>query len=100
LPCPLTIEGKIDLHAAILKLREIGIRSVMIEGGARIISHILTRSWRTWRSSRFARYGLGGLRLAETPLNRSSGYPGLEDLIYEQAGRDLVIWGKLKESKV
>jgi riboflavin biosynthesis pyrimidine reductase len=98
--CPLTSEGKIDLHTAVRKLREFGIRSLMIEGGARIISFVLTRRLADLAVITLCPVWLGGLRLMETPLNRSSGWPGLEDPVYEPAGRDLVIWGKMKERKL
>jgi 3,4-dihydroxy 2-butanone 4-phosphate synthase/GTP cyclohydrolase II len=98
--CPLTAEGKIDLHAAVRKLREFGIRSLMIEGGARIISHVLTRRLADLAVITLCPVWLGGLRLTETQLNRSSGWPSLEDPIYEPAGGDLVIWGKMMERKL
>ena len=96
--CPITTEGKVDLHAAFRKLREFGIRSLMIEGGVRIISHVLARRLADLAVITICPLWLGGLRLLESPLNRSSGWPGLEGPVYEAAGRDLVIWGKMKES--
>jgi GTP cyclohydrolase II len=98
--CPLTDEGKVDLYVAIRKLRAIGIRSLMIEGGARIISHVLTHRLADLAVITLCPVWLGGLRLSESPLSRSSGWPGLEDPVYEPAGRDLIIWGKMKECKL
>jgi riboflavin-specific deaminase-like protein len=98
--CPVQDDGWIDLRVAIRKIRDLGIRTLMVEGGARVIATMLTKRLADLAVITISPVWLGGLHLTEVMLERSSGWPGLENPVYETMGRDLVVWGKMKESKL
>lgn len=87
--------GQIDLPRVLRRLGEMGIRSVMVEGGARVIasflSHRLGHQLVVTIGPRF----VGGVRpvggATETCL-----YPHLDRTIYEQWGPDMVLAADLE----
>ncbi len=94
--------GWIDLGSLLGELAELGIRNVMVEGGARVISSFLSQRLVDWIVITIAPTLLGGLHALENPLvtltqdGRPSGnLPNLEYSAYEQIGRDLVFWSAL-----
>jgi GTP cyclohydrolase II len=95
----------LDLNAALVKLGELGIRSLMVEGGARVITSFLENRLVDYVVLTLVPVFVGGLRSVENPLYENHGAPlpvnthGLPHLSgahYERHGEDLVIVGRLE----
>ena len=90
-----------DLPALLLCLYKMGIRSLMVEGGARVISSFLAGGLVDQVVLTIAPVFLGGLRAVEGNVAeiRRGGAHGHSLRLWEvgstQAGDDLIIWGKL-----
>ena len=98
--------GWIDLGALLRELADLGIRKLMVEGGARVISSFLSLRLVDWIVITIAPTLLGGLHALENPLvscapdgRQSSNLPNLEYSAYEQVGQDMVFWSALSWSK-
>ncbi len=95
--------GWVDLHALLPLLAEQGIRSLMVEGGARVITSFLTQRLVDQAVITLAPTLIGGLRAVESLHDgdgrRASGpgsFPQLIDPVYKRLGADLVAWGRLR----
>lgn len=93
LSLPPDLEGHVDLHALILELGRLGIRSVMIEGGARLIGSLLAQDLVDFAVLTLVPRFVEGQRISLTGLVPS----GLSfvDPTYIQAGQDILVWGEL-----
>lgn len=94
LPVASTSNGEVDLKAALETIGEHGIDSVMIEGGARIITSILKRQLADHLVLTIASVVVGGLRAVENL--QDIGPPVIARLDkprYQWCGNDLVIRG-------
>ncbi len=96
LTLPANAQGGVDLSVLLSELQQIGIRQVMVEGGARIITSFLAEQLVDSLILTIAPHLLGGLRGVRnlnlpTPVER----PHLENLQHRQVGKDLIVWGKL-----
>ena len=91
---PAEANGRIHLAALLERLGALSIDSLMVEGGAQVISAFLTADLVDQVAITIAPVFLGGLRAVETqqPLPM---LPRLQDVGYERKGDDLVVWGKL-----
>lgn len=94
--------GWVDLHSLLSALANLGIKSVMVEGGARVITSFLSQHLVDWVVITIAPTFLGGLHALENPLiSCSQGCINLNDLPefknvgYEQVGKDIVFWSAL-----
>jgi len=90
--------GGIRLSDLFCWLREQQVNSLMIEGGSKVISSILTECLGDQLVLTIAPkfFGRNGVRAVET-LNcvRSLSEPCLSNITVEQLGDDLVVWGNL-----
>ncbi|MGD8251817.1 MAG: RibD family protein [Desulfobacterales bacterium] len=90
--CDLDARGRIDLHHLMGMIKKKGISSLMVEGGARVItSFILARLVDLFVITISPRL-VAGLQVLEPPRARSNGALALADIYYEQMGTDMVIW--------
>jgi len=88
--------GGVDLAAAFEILRARGIRSVFVEGGAKIITSILAADLADQVVLTIAPHFLGGVRSVEPLLGRGPNRrPELADIACEMIGDDLVVQGSL-----
>jgi 3,4-dihydroxy 2-butanone 4-phosphate synthase/GTP cyclohydrolase II len=88
---PKTPNGRVDLDALFCRLGRHGIASVMVEGGASIITSIIESDLAHQLVVTVAPRLLGGVR-AVGSLERASGArPGLVRVRYQQAGNDLLV---------
>ena len=90
--------GRISLAALLECLGEMGIRRLMVEGGASVINSFLAQGLADLLVITIAPVLLGGLRSVETGLQLDPGNPTIPRLIqveYEQFGEDLVVIGLL-----
>ena len=92
---PAEAPGRIDLEALLRELAARGISSLMVEGGAGVITSFLASRRVDQLVLTVAPTMVGGLRaLARQPEHDSPGLPRLCDLRYQQLGDDLIVWGK------
>ena len=88
--------GQVDLQHLMSKLSQLGINSLMVEGGAAVITSFLTSHLVDRLVITIAPMIVGGLNAIE-PLQRSSGNP-LPQLVrtrYQKLGNDIVLLGDL-----
>jgi GTP cyclohydrolase II len=97
---PRTAEDQVDLATLLDELGRHGIRSLMVEGGA----EILTSFWREGLAQQaiitIAPILLGGLPAVRAPLYTLNGaglhFPRLRRLQSFSAGEDLILWGEIE----
>lgn len=90
LPLPANLQGEIDLPSLLDALGLRGVTSLMVEGGAQVISSFLREQLVDQFILTIAPILVGGLRAVE---NIGAPFPRLNDLAIEQMGADLVLWG-------
>ncbi len=93
---PLNSDGHVDLGAALVRLGELGVGTVMLEGGAQVITACLAERRPHFVILTLAPVFVGGLRsvsglLAGDPARM----PRLHEVGSEQLGDDLILWGNL-----
>jgi GTP cyclohydrolase II len=87
--------GGIDLTALLSKLAGMGITSLMVEGGAQVITSFITSRLVDQVIVTVAPVLVGGLRVLESSLSLPLGhFPRLAQVSFHQVGQDLVLWGK------
>jgi GTP cyclohydrolase II len=84
--------GRPDLAFALPLLAEAGIASIMVEGGARVISTFLTQGLADYAAITIAPRFLAGLP-ALSKAGDMPPLPALGEVTYSQAGDDLIVWG-------
>jgi 3,4-dihydroxy 2-butanone 4-phosphate synthase/GTP cyclohydrolase II len=89
---PSTLRGQVDLRALFVLLGEIGIRSVMVEGGASIIAGIIRQRLADYAVVTIAPRYVPGISV--TPPS-SQATAALNHPTYTQAGSDMIVWGDL-----
>lgn len=94
--------GWVDLESLLISLANLGIKSVMVEGGARVITSFLHEHLVDRIVITIAPTFLGGLHALENPLAsgnskdaKLTGLPEFEKVGYEQVGKDMVFWSAL-----
>lgn len=88
-------QSLIDLTALLELLGEKGVNSLMVEGGAQIITNFLTSRLVDQVVVTIAPVVVGGLRVVDNLGFFNSGhFPRLRQVIYQQVGEDLVIRGE------
>lgn len=102
LPLPSDSVG-IDLEKLLSTLLEMGIHSLMVEGGARVLTSFLRQKLADWAMITIAPYFVGGLRTIAEPLSTTipspatvTTFPKLKAWQWRTFGDDLVVWGTLK----
>jgi len=98
---PRADEG-LDLAAMLARLRDLGFQSVMVEGGAYVLTSFLREQLAQWAVITLAPYLVGGYSALrglvtdrEPPPQRLDAYPRLEPAQWRPYGRDMVVWGPL-----
>jgi 3,4-dihydroxy 2-butanone 4-phosphate synthase/GTP cyclohydrolase II len=86
--------GRVRLPLMLERLRELGIKSLMVEGGARIITSFLSERLVNHMILTVAPVFVGGMRGVRR-LNRSDTafYPHLSNLQHQPVGKDMIFWG-------
>jgi GTP cyclohydrolase II len=86
--------GGIDLTALLSKLGEMGITSLMVEGGAQVITSFISSQLVDQVIVTVAPVLVGGLRVLDSSLHLPLGnFPRLTQVSFHQVGEDLVLWG-------
>ncbi|NUM48849.1 MAG: RibD family protein [Anaerolineales bacterium] len=86
-------DGRVDLFAMLLILSELGIRTLMVEGGAQVIGAFLKAKLVDEAVLTLAPIFVGGLHALETPLPAS--FPRLHAPTIAAVGSEWVVRGKL-----
>lgn len=95
----------LDLNVVLAKLGEFGMRSLLVEGGARVITSFLESRLVDYVVLTLVPVFVGGLRSVENPLYENhgtplpvdtNGFPHLSSAHYERHGDDLVVVGRLE----
>jgi 3,4-dihydroxy 2-butanone 4-phosphate synthase/GTP cyclohydrolase II len=86
-------DGRVPLGALLDEIGARGISSLMVEGGAQIITTFLSQRLVDWVILTIAPCFVGGVRAVE-PLE-SSARLELSDMAFTQVGLDLVLWGEI-----
>ncbi len=92
---PTGANGGIDLEALLTLLGEQGLTSLMVEGGAQVITSFLSYRLVNQLIVTIAPVLVGGVRVLDVHhLPRPNGLPRLKDVQYERIGVDLVVRGE------
>ncbi len=91
---PSDAKGRVGLPLMLERLRELGIKSLMVEGGARIITSFLSERLVNHMILTVAPVFVGGMRGVRR-LSRSDTafYPHLSNLQHQPVGEDMIFWG-------
>ena len=89
---PSNADYEVDLPALLAFLGGEGICSLMVEGGARVITAFLRENLVDQLVLTLAPVLVGGLHALEAPLD----LPRLRAFEYQACGEDIIVWGKLK----
>ena len=88
-------DGLVDLRALMATLYEDGVRSLMVEGGARVITELLEARFVDHIVVTIAPTLVGGLRAVSSKNGAgSAAFPRLQSIGYKREGDDLVVWGR------
>jgi GTP cyclohydrolase II len=92
--------GRVSLADLLSRLAEMGLDSLMVEGGARVITSFLAQGLVDFSVITIAVQFIGGLNLITpgglTGRGLRSGFPRLMEMGSDRLGDNLIIWGKLK----
>lgn len=92
LPLPPGADGRPSLPALLDCLADLGVDSLMVEGGARVISAFLGQGLVDWVVLTIAPLFVGGVHALESAL---PSFLRLREIKWEQWGNDLVVWGQV-----
>ena len=96
LALPLDAAGRVELPAVLAALRERGIRRLMVEGGAAVLTSFILGRWVDFMAVTISPLLVGGLHALIDPLaSAETALPRLRDPQWVQMGPDAVIWGEL-----
>lgn len=99
LTLPADENGRVDLTTLLMRLTQLGVRNLMVEGGASVITSFLSRCLTDFCVLTIVPVFIGGLSAVEKSL-RGNGSPagkGWGRLVSPSSswcGEDLIIWGK------
>lgn len=94
---PLQDDGFIDLSQLLPRIKQMGFHSVMVEGGAKVITSVLESHIADQFLLAIAPRFVGGLR-AVNPTRAWENMPRLHDVHYQLMAGDLVVWGQLEST--
>lgn len=93
LDIPATPKGKVNLRALLSRLGELGVRSLMVEGGAQVLTSFLAEGLANYAVITVAPRFTGGLNvIAGSP---EGALPRLYNVRYTPVDADILIWGAL-----
>lgn len=97
---PADANGRVGLAALVKRLGELGIKRLMVEGGARVITSFLAARLVDCLVLTVAPILVGGLHAVDR-LGGSDrlSFPRLYHPHYERLGEDLIVWGRLAWGK-
>ncbi|NJN43878.1 MAG: RibD family protein [Anaerolineae bacterium] len=94
---PLNQNRRIDLPILVALLAEKGIKSLMVEGGAQVITSFLEESLVDEVILTISPSFIGGLRAIETNFAKNRNVPRLVSTKMEALGEDIIVFGQLSK---
>jgi riboflavin-specific deaminase-like protein len=94
IPCRLNHNRQVDLADLLFQLHQSGIHSLMVEGGAGVITNFLAAQLVDLAVITIAPLWLGGFRAVDHPLSEGN-LLRLADDHSHWFGRDLLVWGRV-----
>ena len=88
-------DGRVELSALLARLGKAGIQSVMVEGGARVLSAFLQQRLAHFAVVTISPFFLGGYPAVQWAGERPAAPPRLRAVTRTDAGEDLILWGEL-----
>lgn len=92
LPCSVAPDGRIDLSALMQALSDRAVNSVMVEGGARVITNFLRRRLADVVIVTISPQLVGGLPVIDPDEMERALDLQLDQPFYQSLGRDLIVW--------
>jgi len=90
----------VNIKSMLARLSDLGIQSLMVEGGGRVINNFLAEKLVDRAAITLAPVFVGGYKVTEVPLGgKLAGLPRLQDVQTEMAGEDIVIFGRFAQEK-
>ncbi len=89
---PADAAGRVELAALLATLAQRGVRTLMVEGGATVLSGFVAAHLVNYAVVTLAPRLVGGLHAFQHSLNGAA--PQLAQVAYTQAGADLIVWGE------
>lgn len=91
---PSDAKGRVLLPVMLERLSELGIKSLMVEGGARIITSFLSERLVDHIVLTVAPVFVGGMRgVRRLKMSDTAFYPHLSNLHHQPSGEDMIFWG-------
>lgn len=97
LPCRLNGMGQIDLNALLRELYTRGIQSLMVEGGARVITSFIQAGLADLFIITISPAFVGGLQVIDGNSTDPLAKLSLTDIHYERLDNDLIVWAKPRQ---
>ncbi len=94
LPCPRDRQNRVDLPHLLNLLGQRGIRSIMVEGGAQVITSFLEARLVDQLIITIAPRLVGGLPVLERPVVSNGTSLNLTDVVYGTCGPDIILWAR------
>lgn len=94
LPCEQNRRGRVDLRQLMDKLYKRGIRSLMVEGGAKVITNFIQERLVDLFIITISPKLIGGLQVVAAPIDNSSNTLHLTGMHYHQLNGDLILWAR------
>ena len=92
--------GHLNLHDALVRLADRGIRHVMVEGGAQVINGFLRAGLADGIVLTVAPALVGGYKaVPDLGLNAEQQIPRISPIHTERLGDDLIMWGRLRYAR-
>lgn len=95
LDCPQDDRGGVDLAVLLAQLAEAGVGSLMVEGGARVITSFLRQGLADQAVITIAPCFIGGLQVVEREAFPGPGFPRMPSMETMRLGEDIIAWGEL-----
>ncbi len=90
----------VDLPQMLARLDELGIGSLMVEGGGRVISSFLAAGLADRAMVTIAPIYLNGYKIPQQGSNKDGAMPRMKDVQIEDAGKDMILFGRLDGAAV
>lgn len=91
-----TKNGQVDLEAALKKLYELDIKTLMVEGGREIITSFVKESCADKVIITLAPIFVGGISVLAKEMTYDGGFPKLKNILQYKLGADIIIMGDIE----
>jgi len=96
IPVPFKRTGELDLSLVLKEIAAMSIKSVMVEGGGRVITGFLREKLVDYAVVTLSPKWLGGFQVLQGVLGENmKDLPGIDQPKIESLGTDLIIWGRV-----